>query len=74
MFSMVTVASSTKMPTAKANPPNVITLMVSPMACRQITDEKIDKGMETAMMEVVRQMPRNRSSITAVSTAAISAS
>ena len=30
MFSIVTVASSTRMPTASARPPSVITLMVSP--------------------------------------------
>ena len=35
---------------------------------------KIDSGIETAIIEVLRQLPRNSSSITAVSKAAISAS
>jgi hypothetical protein len=32
MFSIITVASSTRMPTASARPPRVITLMVWPRA------------------------------------------
>lgn len=74
MFSMVTVASSTRMPTASAKPPSVITLMVSPIMCSATMEEKMDSGMETAMMEVVRQLPRNSNSIAAVSAAATSAS
>src|SRR5258708_6940512 len=40
MFSMVTVASSTRMPTASASPPSVMTLMVSPSSESAVTDER----------------------------------
>src|SRR5260221_541513 len=38
---MVTVASSTRMPTARARPPRVMVLMVSWMRLRTMTDGKI---------------------------------
>ena len=74
MFSMVTVASSTKMPTASASPPRVMMLMLSPSALRTQIDVRIDKGMETAMIRVLRQLPRNRRIMTAVRQAAMIAS
>ena len=74
MFSMVTVASSTRMPTASASPPRVMMLMVSPSADRQMMEARIDSGMETAMMSVLRQLPRNSRIMSAVSAAAITAS
>ena len=61
MFSMVTVASSTRMPTASARPPSVMMLMVSPSADRQKMEARIDSGIEMVMMSVLRQLPRNSS-------------
>ncbi len=74
MFSIVTVASSTRMPTARASPPSVMMLMVSPSAERQVIEARIDSGMEIAMMMVLRQLPRNSSIMSAVRAAAITAS
>ena len=51
MFSMATVASSTRMPTASASPPSVIRLIVSPRALRAMAMEtSTDSGIETAMI------------------------
>src|SRR5581483_6945487 len=58
MFSIVTVASSTRIPTANASPPSVMMLIVSPSRLSTITELKMDSGMETAMMRVLRQLPR----------------
>ena len=74
MFSMVTVASSTRIPTARASPPRVMMLMVSPSADRQMIEARIESGMEIAMMRVLRQVPRNRRIMSAVRLAAITAS
>ena len=74
MFSMVTVASSTRIPTASASPPRVMMLMVSPSADRQMMEARIDSGIEIAMMRVLRQVPRNRRIMSAVRLAAITAS
>jgi hypothetical protein len=59
MFSMVTVASSTKMPTASASPPRVMMLMVCPSAPNVMIDVRMESGIETAMMSVLRQLPKN---------------
>ena len=74
MFSIVTVASSTKIPTASANPPSVITLMVSPRKLRIMTEVKMDKGIEMAMINVPRQLPKNSRIIKPVRHAAMTAS
>src|SRR5215475_7779120 len=74
MFSMVTVASSTRMPTASAKPPSVMMLKVSPRKLSIMTDVRIDNGMEIAMMTVLRQFPRNSKIIRPVRHAAITAS
>jgi hypothetical protein len=74
MFSMVTVASSTRMPTASARPPSVIRLSVSPVAASAMIEPRIDSGIETAMMTVERQLPRNSRIMTLVSAAAIAPS
>ena len=58
MFSIATVASSTRMPTASARPPSVMMLIVWPSAPSAMTDTMIDSGIETAMMTVLRQSPR----------------
>ena len=57
MFSISTVASSTRMPTASARPPSVMTLSVSPSAQRMMIDTRIDSGIETTTMSVLRQLP-----------------
>jgi hypothetical protein len=74
MFSIATVASSTRMPTARARPPSVMMLMVSPSALSTMMDVRIDSGIETAMMIVLRQLPRKTRIMIAVRHAAITAS
>ncbi len=54
MFSIVTVASSTRMPTASARPPSVMMLSVSPNADRQMIAPSTDSGMDTAITRVER--------------------
>ena len=61
MLSMVTVASSTRMPTASARPPSVMMLRVSPIAESTAIAPSTDSGMEMAMIRVDRQLPRNTS-------------
>ncbi len=58
MFSISTVASSTRMPTASASPPRVMMLMVSPSALSTMSEVRIESGIETAMISVLRQLPR----------------
>ncbi len=70
MFSIVTVASSTRMPTASARPPSVITLMVSPMADSAATEARIASGIEIVMIRVDRQLLRKMRIIRPVSAAA----
>ncbi len=74
MFSMVTIAWSTRMPTESARPPSVMRLSVSPSALSARIEARIDRGMVSAMMTVERQLPRKSSTISAVSPAAITAS
>ena len=74
MFSMVTVASSTRIPTASASPPSVMMLMVSPSADRQAIDARIDSGIEIVMISVLRQLPKNSRISSPVSAPAITAS
>jgi hypothetical protein len=74
MFSMVTVASSTRIPTASASPPSVMMLIVSPSAERHAMDVRIDNGIEIVMISVLRQLPRNSRIRRPVSAAAMTAS
>ena len=74
MFSIVTVASSTRMPTASARPPNVMMLKVSPSAHRVAIEPNTDRGIEVAMMKVERRLPRNRRIIRLVRVAAMTPS
>ena len=74
MFSIVTVASSTRMPTASARPPRVITLMVSPSTDSTVIEARIASGIEIVMISVERQLPRNSRIISPVSAAAITPS
>ncbi len=71
---MVTVASSTRMPTASASPPRVMMLMVWRSALRTQIDVNIESGMEMAMINVLRQLPRNTRIIIPVRQAATTAS
>ncbi len=73
-FSITTVASSTRMPTASARPPRVITLIVSCNKLSTIIEVRMERGIETAMMNALRQLPRNSRIINAVRQAAIMAS
>ena len=73
-FSISTVASSTRMPTASAMPPSVMTFRVCPSRDRIKIDTRIDSGIEMQMMIVLRQEPRNSRIIAAVKPAAITAS
>ncbi|MPN13792.1 hypothetical protein SDC9_161118 [bioreactor metagenome] len=59
---------------ASANPPNVIRLRVSPSRYSTISEHMMANGIDTAMMQVLRQLPRNSRIIAAVRLAAISAS
>ena len=74
MFSIVTVPSSTRMPTASASPPSVITLIVSPVAASSATEVRIASGIEIMMMTVERQLPRKMRIISPVSAAAMTPS
>ncbi len=71
MFSIATVASSTRMPTASARPPRVMMLMVWPKADSAVSEARIDSGMVMAMIRVARQLPRNSRIIIPVRQAAI---
>ena len=71
MFSMATVASSTRMPTAKARPPKVMRLIVSFKALRMAIELSTERGIEIAIMKVLRQEPMKSRIISAVSVAAI---
>ena len=74
MFSIVTVASSTRMPTASASPPSVMMLSVSPSAASVAIEPSTDSGMEVAMISVERQLPRKNRIMRLVSAAAMTPS
>ena len=59
VFSISTVASSTRMPTASASPPSVITLMVCPSRLSRQSEVRIESGIEMQTIRVLRQLPRN---------------
>src|SRR6202049_606891 len=74
MFSTSTVASSTRMPTARASPPSVMMLIVCPIALRTMMEVRIASGIEVAMITVLRQLPRKVRIMKAVRQAAIKVS
>ena len=74
MFSIVTVASSTRMPTASARPPKVMMLRVSPSAHSVAIEPSTDSGIDVAMISVERKLPRNSRIIRLVSAAAMTPS
>ena len=49
-------------------------LIVSPSADRQMIEVSIERGIDTAMISVLFQLPRNSRIMSAVSAAAITAS
>ena len=71
---MATVASSTRMPTASARPPSVMTFSVSPIAASTASETRIDSGIETSTISVERHEPRKVRIISPVSPAAIAPS
>src|SRR5882757_7873478 len=56
-FSISTVASSTRMPTASAMPPSVMVFSDWPSAHSTTIDDRIDSGIEVATISVLRQEP-----------------
>jgi hypothetical protein len=59
---------------AKANPPRVIIWIVSPRALSATIEQRMESGIETQIIKVLRQLLRNRRIINAVKHAAIMAS
>ena len=55
-------------------PPRVMTLMVSPRAASMQIEVKIERGIETQTIRVLRQLPRKSKIMSAVRKAAILAS
>ena len=74
MFSIITVASSTRIPTASARPPSVMTLIVWPSTDNPMMELRIDSGMEVETISVERQLPTNTSTANPASTAALNIS
>ncbi len=74
MFSISTVASSTRIPTARDRPPKVMMLKVCPKELMTMIETKIERGIETATIAVLRQLPKKTRIINAVRHAAISPS
>ncbi len=69
VFSMVTVASSTRMPMARASPPSDMMLMVLPVSHRPINELVKDKGMLIRTTITLRRSCRKRRIISPVSPA-----
>src|SRR6202051_2588347 len=74
VFSIVTVESSTNMPTASASPPSVMVLSVSPRKYSTTSDDRIASGIEIITTSVDRQEPRKIRIISAVRPAAMAPS
>jgi len=74
LFSISTVASSTRMPTARAMPPSVITFSDWCRILSMMIDVRIDSGIDVITMTVLRHDPRNSRIITAVRPAAMAPS
>ena len=63
IFSISTVASSTRIPIAKANPPNVMRLSVCPHRCNPRTAASKAIGMVATTTSAPRQLRRKTSTI-----------
>ena len=66
ILSMDTVASSTRTPTARASPPNVIMLIVCPVTQSQTTAESSAKGIVATTIRALLQSRRKMSTISPV--------
>jgi len=64
----------TRMPTASAKPPKVITFTVCPSRLRMQSEVKIESGIEIQTIIVLRQLPRKSRITEPVRNAAISVS
>jgi hypothetical protein len=73
-FSISTVASSTRIPTASDRPPRVMRFKLSPMHASTMIETRIESGMDVITMSVLRQLPRKRRIMSAVRPAAMPAS
>ena len=71
---MVTVESSTNIPTASARPPSVMVFRVSPRKYSPTSDDRIASGIEIITTSVDRQEPRKTRIISAVRPAAMAPS
>ena len=71
MFSISTVASSTRMPIASASPPSVMMLIVLPVSHRPHSEPKSAIGMLNTTTITLRQLRRNSRIISPVSLAPI---
>ena len=60
MFSIVTVASSTRIPTAKASPPKVMILSVSPSALSTTIEQRMERGIEIADNQSALPTPKEK--------------
>ena len=74
MFSTSTVASSTRMPTARANPPRVIRLTVCPVRDRATNEATRASGMLSTTTTTLLQSRKNRRTISPVRAAPRAAS
>jgi len=74
LFSISTVASSTRMPTASASPPRVITLRDWFRILSMMMEVRIDRGIDVMTIRVLRQDPRNSRIMSAVRQPAIAPS
>ncbi len=74
LFSISTVASSTRMPTASAIPPSVITLRDWFRILSMMMEVRIDRGIDVMTIRVLRQDPRNSRIMSAVRQPAIAPS
>ncbi len=66
VFSIVTVASSTRMPMANAKPPSVIMLIVLPVSHSPTSELVSDKGMLMSTTITLRMSCRNKRIISPV--------
>ena len=69
VFSIVTVASSTRMPMASASPPSVMMLIVLPVSHRPTSELVSDSGMLISTTITLRKSCRNKRIISPVSPA-----
>jgi hypothetical protein len=74
MFSIATVASSTRIPTASARPPSVMMLIVCPAPHRRTTAARSANGIVATTMSALLRSRRNRSTTSPVRTAPTSPS